>query len=228
MAITEGESVRPALSLADREHGADTTVTLLVTDPGGEQTGPITCVPGDGGATHTAAVPVLLAVPGLWTYTWSVTGTGQGTYHDVVSVAPAPAGAPGPGRVYATTEDYARWLSAAPPPGAARALWVASRRVDEMVACAIYDTDADGYPTDPELRQAMRLAACAQADYMRAIGDPYGRGALGTLSSVTIGSVSVSRAATGDGSFRPPRYSADAMEYLASAGLLGHGPITGW
>lgn len=228
MTFYEGEATVPVLTLSAGEYGLDTVVSLVAVSPSGAAGSTITCTASEGGQRHTADAPVTLTEPGTWVYRWTITGTGAGTEYTQVGVAPAPQTAPGPGRVYATTADYARWLSAAPPAGAYRALWVASRRVDELLTCALYDTDDDGYPVDADYRQAMRLATCAQADYQRAIGDPYGRGALGTLSSVSIGSVSVGRAVTASGSTAPPRFSADAVQFLAAAGLLNHGPITGW
>lgn len=228
VAIYEGEQATPVLVLPEGSFGVDTVATLTVTTPLAVAGSPIACTSSAGGQTHTATTPVLFNGPGLWAYRWDVTGTGAGTRYDTVAVAPPPSTVPEAGRVYATTADYARWLSAAPPAGAYRALWVASRRVDELLATSLYDTDTDGYPLDVEHRRALRLAACAQADYMRAIGDPYGRGALGTLSSVSIGSVSVGRATTASGTTAPPRFSTDAVQFLAEAGLLNHGPITGW
>nr|WP_026185105.1 hypothetical protein [Salinispora vitiensis] len=228
MTIYEGETVTPVLTLTDGGVGADTAVTVTVTGPDGVAGAPIGCVASDGGQTHTAAATVTFGQPGQWVYAWSITGTGAGSSYDTVAVAPAPMTSPADGRVYADSADYARWISAAPPAGVGRALWVASRRVDELLTTAMYDTDDDGYPVDAGHRQAMRWAACAQADYMRAIGDPYGRGALGTLSSVSIGSVSVGRAVTASGTTAPPRYSHDAREFLFQAGLLNQGPVTGW
>lgn len=228
MTIYEGEAATPVLTLPDGGFGVDTAVTLVATSPSAVAGPSIACTAADGGRTHTANSPVTFTEPGTWTYRWTITGTGASTTYTEQGVAPAPLTPPGDGRVYATTADYARWLSATPPAGAYRALWVASQRVEELLSCALYDTDGDGYPVDAEQRQAMRLATCAQADYMRAIGDPYGRGALGTLSSVSIGGVSVGRAVTASGSTAPPRFSRDAIDFLNRAGLLNYGPITGW
>lgn len=229
MTFYEGESTRPVLVLPAGAFGVDTAVTLTPYAPSTGAGASITCTAADGGQTHTANTAVTFTEPGLWTYRWTITGTGAATRYSEDAVAPAPTAAPMTGvRVYASTADYARWLSATPPTGAYRALVVASQRVDELLTSAVYDTDVQGYPVDTNQRQALRLATCAQADYMRAIGDPYGRGALGSISSVSIGGVSVGRAVTASGTTSPPRFSIDAVQFLNAAGLLNHGPITGW
>lgn len=224
----EGEQTVPVLVLPEGQYGADTAAALVVHPPAGDTTAVATTSSGEG-KTHTANTPVLLTMPGTWTWAWTVTGTGAGKRYEEVRVAPAPVDVPLAGTlVYATTADYARWLQAAPPVGAARSLRVASERVDELLRTAVYQTDAEGLPVDQEQRDALRWATCAQADYQRAIGDPYGRGALGTLTSVSIGSVSIGRGVTASGTTAPPRYSDQAVSYLATAGLLGHGPWVGW
>lgn len=224
----DGEYVLPVLTLPDGTFDGTTAATVTVHDPLGGTTS-VTATASDGGQTHTADSPVQLTMPGIWLYAWTVTGTGAGTRFEQVQVAPAPtADTPAGVLVYATTADYAWWLDAAPPVGAARSLRVASERVDELLRGALYETDSQGYPSDAEVRDTVRWATCEQADYQRAIGDPYGRGALGTLTSMSIGSVTVARGKTASGSAAPPRYAESAARRLKRAGLLTTAPWQGW
>lgn len=68
-------------------------------------------------------------------------------------------------RMYATVEDLeaGAWIDQPTPggPSPLRLLRNASTRVAVAVERDIYETDADGFPTDPVLREAMRDATCA-------------------------------------------------------------------
>ncbi|CAM3457487.1 hypothetical protein [Stackebrandtia soli] len=99
--------------------------------------------------------------------------------------------------VYATPDQYAEWLGLdAPPPGAAQALRAASTEVGSLLLTARYATDEDGYPSDPEQRQASADATCALAAAARTDGDTTGDGA-GPWSSVAIGSAQLTRRSPG-------------------------------
>lgn len=99
---------------------------------------------------------------------------------------------------YATTADLtAAWPSdAGPVPAdAARLLEAASDLLDTTILLsAAYCTDDAGAPTDPIVVEALRDAVCAQVRWWDETGDELG--SAGTVQSVSIGSVSLTRAAT--------------------------------
>lgn len=126
-------------------------------------------------------------------------------------------------RVYATGAQFADWLGLTEPPaGADRMLRAASLDVERILRCAVYPVDDAGMPTDPAHITAMQDATCAQAEYNRGRGDPYGVGA-GRISQATIGRISVQRAGA-TGAVAPGRNSAQAAEILQQAGLTGAEP----
>ncbi len=94
--------------------------------------------------------------------------------------------------IYATVEDYRSWLGEQSADVSDRLLRQASRIIDELLIGAVYDTDTDDYPTDPDVRQALTDATCAQAEWMDAAGDTAGTGDVQTVTSASIGSVSYS------------------------------------
>jgi hypothetical protein len=123
-------------------------------------------------------------------------------------------------RVYATSAQLADWLGLTEAPaGADRMLRAASLDVDRILLCAVYDVDQQGMPVDPDHVTAMQEATCAQAEYNRGRGDPYGVGA-GRITQATIGRISVQRAAS-TGTSAPARDSPQAVEILRQAGLTG-------
>lgn len=135
-------------------------------------------------------------------------------------------------RVYATPQQYADWLhpesapgAETPPAGAERALRAASGRVEDMLLTANYPTDSAGMPTDADHVTALMEATCAQADYQKAVGDPYGIGTAGMYASVKVGSASMTRGTkAGGGVEKPPLWSGDAWSILQRAGLVPEEP----
>ncbi|MEV0619596.1 hypothetical protein AB0I81_40200 [Nonomuraea sp. NPDC050404] len=127
-------------------------------------------------------------------------------------------------RVYATEADLTDWLDPDPvPSGAARMLARASRLIDNrLLKTAVYSTDADGYPTDQDKRDALRDCACALVEWWEA-GDDDGTGAGGNLTSVSAGSISYSRGAAPGGGMADTRISREAVEILSGAGFSLHG-----
>ena len=88
--------------------------------------------------------------------------------------------------VYATRDDLISYVPAGSvvvpdEPEATRLLTSASKRVRRGTKTAIYDTDDDGYPTKPEVRQAFRDATCAQAEWW--LGNPGEEVALNLLAA---------------------------------------------
>ncbi|QJT04355.1 hypothetical protein G9272_32070 [Streptomyces asoensis] len=164
-----------------------TAATLVVTRPDGTTVTPVV-TGADGGATWTA--PVTYTLAGLWRLSWTVTGTGAGVQHEIVSVAPAPA-IVGTGRVYATTTQLAEYLHAAPPLNAPKLLTDASRALDDALGAAVYDTDTlTQLPTNAEVAAAFAEAVCAIVEWWGETGDPVG--ADGGWDSVSAGPVSLS------------------------------------
>jgi hypothetical protein len=201
-------------------HDDTTSAVLTVTRPDRTTDTPAVTT-GDDPGTWQAAVDYDQA--GIWILQWTVTGTGQGTQTKSVSVAPLPTLA---GRSYATTTDLANWLDEAPPLDAARRLRRATRYLDtNALKTAVYDVE-DGLPTDEEVAAALRDATCAQVEWWTSHGDD-GTGAGADYTSVTAGSISLTRSAGGAGAPADPRQSPEAWEILSAAGLTGHAPRTG-
>lgn len=119
--------------------------------------------------------------------------------------------------VYATADDYEDYTGQQPPADIGRRLARASERVDELLRSAWYPLDeATQMPTEPEHVEAIARATCAQAAWMKAVGDEYGVAA--AFSDVSIGSVKLKRA--GGDNAGPARHAPDAASILQLAGLL--------
>lgn len=123
-------------------------------------------------------------------------------------------------RTYATSDEYATWLGTdTAPEGAARLLRDASLEVDEMLLTAIYNVDHDDMPTDPKVRDALRDATCAQAEYVAEYGDELER--LNEGESIKLGPISFGGAfSSGPNPQALPRYAPKAIRYLRLAGLI--------
>ncbi|NJP70041.1 hypothetical protein [Streptomyces sp. C1-2] len=179
-------------TLAVDPHDETTSVALAVTGPDGTVVLPVVTA-GEGGVW---SAPVVYALPGVWRLSWTVTGTGAGVEHELVSVAPAPTVTTS-SRVYATTTDLANYLQAAPPLDAARLLADASRMLDARVlAYCWYDVDeATGMPSDADVATAIGRAVCAQVAWWGEVGDSVGAAGVG-YGNVAIGSVNLGRSVT--------------------------------
>ncbi|MFZ3547707.1 hypothetical protein ACODT3_19230 [Streptomyces sp. 4.24] len=124
------------------------------------------------------------------------------------------------GRVYATPEQLAMWMGRpAPDDDAARLLARASEDVDDALLTAVYDVDADGDPTDPQIVAALAAAACAQAEFWLASGDD-GTGAGSRWDSVSIGPVALSGRRPGPSDASGLELAPRAYRALRAAGLL--------
>ncbi|MEU4178198.1 hypothetical protein [Streptomyces sp. NPDC026589] len=121
-------------------------------------------------------------------------------------------------RVYATPEQLADATGQPAPADAVRLLTRASEDVEDALRTAIYDTDATGMPTDPDVRDALAAATCAQVEYVTAQGGD-DTGAAGQWDSVSIGPVAMSGRKGG-----PVGSAVDigprALRTLTRAGLL--------
>ncbi|WP_430376698.1 hypothetical protein [Streptomyces sp. B1-3] len=125
---------------------------------------------------------------------------------------------------YATVQEFTDYLDPDPaPPNAARLLEKASRRLDRLLIGAIYPTDADGLPTDPELIEVFREAVCIQAQYIADLGDE--TGAMANVSQMELGNQKIVRAISVVGS-GTPRVSPDLLDLLQTKGLWPVYPYT--
>lgn len=127
--------------------------------------------------------------------------------------------------VYATKQDLTKggWIDAEEMPSSATAdLAAASRLVRRLTLTAIYETDSDGAPTEPRVRDGLRDAVCAQVAWWEQTGDR--TGAASIYAETRVGGVSLRRSAAGaePGS---ARVAPELADILTDAGLLGH-PIT--
>ncbi len=129
--------------------------------------------------------------------------------------------------VYATAADLTAYCDPDPAPSGigVRQLREASAQVDQMLLTAVYSTDSDDFPTDPKVREAVRLATCAQALHVDEHGDEVqileasGPVALGPLS---LGSRQ-SASGSGGGS-SVPVWAPKAIAFLTAEGLIV-GPV---
>ena len=125
--------------------------------------------------------------------------------------------------VYATPAEYAEWLGKeSPPAGALQALRAASINVNQIITTAVYDVDAEGHPLSETIRDALRDATCAQAEYARATGDANNTGGL-HMGSVQIGTVMLTRSHQPP-SGMPERFGQSPIEILQQAGLFNPSP----
>lgn len=136
-------------------------------------------------------------------------------------------------RRYASTDDYAYYTGEKDPPdGLDRRLLVrASRAVDTNLIGVVYDTDGQGMPTDPRLREVLREATCAQAAWWWSKGDRQGTGIITTPAEwdqVSIGDVRLARSSPAQPAPGPGarhQLAPDAEAVLRTAGLLPAYPV---
>ncbi|MFB8763836.1 hypothetical protein [Nocardiopsis alba] len=127
-------------------------------------------------------------------------------------------------RVYATPSDLTEWgveLDQAEARGMIRR---ASALVENHTITARYRVDGDGMPTEPRLVEAFRDAVCAVVAWWEETGNA--SGAAGQYTDVSLGSLSLRRApsAGGHSSAQAARIAPEAVQILATAGLLSQAP----
>jgi len=125
-------------------------------------------------------------------------------------------------RVYATAADLEAYTGQPAPDNAGRLLARASRLVDRAMVAAVYDTDASGYPDDPDVLDGFRDATCAQAAAWAKRETEATE--LGPWTSVSAGPVSLSRPDAGTRVEDDTALTAEAAEILDALGL----PRTVW
>lgn len=100
-------------------------------------------------------------------------------------------------RVYADSAQYTAYTGAAAPANVDTLLRIASRVVDVLLTAVVYDVDAAGLPTDPDVAEPMADATCAIAAEADATG-ALQAGGTQQWDSVGIGNVSLSGHGTSD------------------------------
>jgi hypothetical protein len=134
-------------------------------------------------------------------------------------------------RRYASTGDYGNYTGDRAPEDLDRRLLVrSSRRVDAALIGAVYAIDEHGMPTDEDIREALRDATCAQAQFSYARGDKTGTGVVTQWGSVKIGDVALANPNVGSGGgpvkgVAPGTVCDPAEDILRDAGLL---PVEPW
>ncbi|MGW2932957.1 hypothetical protein ACWDA7_14065 [Streptomyces sp. NPDC001156] len=129
---------------------------------------------------------------------------------------------------YATVDEFTAFLDPdSVPANAQRLLDRASTKLDQLLMGAVYETDADGLPTDPALASVFREAVCLQAQYIDALGDE--TGAMANVSQMTLGNQSITRffgRPNSPSAVKTPRVAPDMLELLQVKGLLPVHPYT--
>jgi hypothetical protein len=165
--------------------------------------------------------------PGDYLVTWTgvVNGVTQ-TYGQAVTVAAVGLGTPSPG-VYASVAQYQAWSgdTVTPVSRVTTTLQRATEDIDMAAMAAVYDTNANGMPTDPAVINIFMRACCAQCQYLLADNDP--AGIKGKYSSTSMGGVSQTRVAALTGQPMPllgPR----ATQILHVNGVLPSAVLVSW
>lgn len=129
---------------------------------------------------------------------------------------------PGP-RSYVTPLEYALWLDPdsedpeAPAGVDTRMCARASELIEDHTVTAVYDTDFDGTPQDPNLATALGDATCAQIEFWLT-GDEEDD-ILGPLQGVSAGGVQLQMGA-GENRSLPMYLAPRAARILRRAGLM--------
>ena len=132
-------------------------------------------------------------------------------------------------RVYATPGDYDEvaeepW-DTADTATLEKRLRSASIEVEKLTRRAVYETDDDGFPTDPDISDAFTEATCAIAEYWSPSGtdDPMGvdliAGAV-KIGSVSLGTTSSSSDGLSEQEKLARRIGTKAIDILTNAGLI--------
>ncbi|MEV6711994.1 hypothetical protein AB0M48_08105 [Lentzea sp. NPDC051208] len=122
--------------------------------------------------------------------------------------------------MYATVDELRNYAGArVVTDDSPRLLARASELVDSHLLAAVYEVDAQGYPTGAEERDALRRATCAVVEWWHETGDPVG--AAGQFSESQIGTVRLKRA----DSAAPSDIAPNAVRILTTAGLLSQFPL---
>jgi hypothetical protein len=124
-------------------------------------------------------------------------------------------------RVYATSDDYQQHVGSSVmlPARIDYQLQLASAVIDYAMTGAIYDTDDNGLPTDPDVASMMCLATCQQVEYQVDTDDD--TGAKSRFDSVSISGVSMHRAPGTAGNPLPDLAQQAALTLFNASALPG-------
>lgn len=131
-------------------------------------------------------------------------------------------------RVYAAVSDYRTNTGDVITPDArvSQLLGMASYAIERAMIGAVYATDATTLlPTDATVIDIMNRATCAQAKFIGTMADD--DGVDGRLDSVSIGGISVHRAA-GTTALALPPLGPQALQILQIEGALPTSGLMGW
>lgn len=178
--------------------------------------------------TYTWAVPEGQA-PGSYLVTWTGTRLSDGTqvtYTQACQVAPDPEAVPQPG-VYASVQQYRAWSGDTWTPAEIITvkLMRATEDIDVALVAAVYRTDADGMPLDPQLINVLVRATSAQAAYLIDQNDD--SGIKREYASTNVGGVSATRSAKMQGGWMQP-IAPRALQILRVEGVLPAAPLINW
>jgi hypothetical protein len=124
---------------------------------------------------------------------------------------------------YATVEELTAFMDGYEPPGAARLLDRASRDIDRVLLCAVYDVD------DADIQAVLKVATLEQVAYQLVQGNVDGiRHGLqaGVPAGSSAGAVNLSRGqSVGGDSSGLPLIGEQAWSALQAAGIRFQGPI---
>lgn len=131
-------------------------------------------------------------------------------------------------RVYAAVADYRTNTgdTTTPDPRVTQLLAMASYAIDRAMIGAVYATDITTLmPTDATVIDIFTRATCAQAKFIQALADDDGVQA--RLDSVSIGGISIHRAAGTTAQAEPP-LGPQALQILQIEGALPTSGLSGW
>lgn len=168
-------------------------------------------------------------VPGTYLVTWTGVRASDSTtvtYTQAAAVAPAPEAVPLPG-VYASVAQYRAWSGDTWTPAQIiqTKLCRATEDIDVALVAAVYRTDADGMPLDPQLANVLVRAAAAQVQYLIAQNDD--TGIKREYSSTSVGGVTAVRSARMQGGALQP-LAPRALAIMRVAGILPAAPLVNW
>lgn len=134
-----------------------------------------------------------------------------------------------PLRVYASPTDYTKYAEEDWDGEAEvleKRLRSASIEVEKLTRLARFDTDDDGYPTDPDQSEAFTEATVAIAEYWSPAGTDDPLGVEASAGAVKIGSVSLGTTSANNDNLSERqklerRIGSRAIDILTNAGLTG-------
>jgi hypothetical protein len=167
--------------------------------------------------------------PGSYLVTWTGVRASDSTtvtYSQLAMVAANPEAVPQPG-LYASVKQYRDWSGDTWTPAQRVQVKIqrASEDLDLALVAAVYRTDADGMPLDPQLANVLARACSAQIAWLLDVNDD--SGVKRQFASTSVGGVSATRVASAQGGALPvlaPR----CLSILRVNGILPAAPLISW